>query len=400
MIRIIFMNMRSFKIPMINQIYVFRTLVISMIAILVLLNMSCSKQANAIETKKAELAKLKTQLVEIQNQIKVLEKEISSNGKNSDEGNFVTVNIQEIQPELFRRFIDIQGTVESEKAVNLSAKMAGQIIRVYVQTGSVVKTGDILIQIDDDILRKNLDEAQNGLDFATIMYEKQKRLWEQKAGSEVQYLQSKNQKEQLEKRIASIKQQLSYAKVTAPFSGVIDGVVPKEGEIVSPGLPLIKLTSMSNVKVTSEVSENYIASMSVGDPVTINFPDLNKSIEAKLSVITKLINTTNRTFKVEIKLPSQQAGLRPNQYCSVSINDITKDNTILAPLAVIQKSGEHSFVFVAENGNRKNIARKVFVKTGLSYKDKIEILEGLKPGDKIITAGAFDVADGQYISIK
>jgi len=360
----------------------------------------CSKTGNTIDAKKAELDKLKSQLVEIQTKIKGLEKEISLSGKNGDGGNIVYVNLQEIQPELFKRFVDVQGTVESQKASTISTKMAGQIVKVYVQTGSSVKTGDMLLKIDDQLMLKGLDEAQNGLEFATTMYEKQKRLWEQKAGSEVQYLMAKNQKEQLEKRISSIKEQLEYSKIIAPFSGVIDGVVPKEGELVSPGLPLIKLTSMSDVKVTAEVSESYVSSMNTGDPVIIHFPDLNLNIEAKISVITRLISSTNRTFKVEIRLPSVPAGMRPNLFCSVSINDITKNNVILAPLAYVQKAGERSFVFVAEDGNGIVKAKKVFVKTGLSYKDKIEILEGLKPGDKIITAGAFDVADGQTVSVK
>ncbi|MGA2298959.1 MAG: efflux RND transporter periplasmic adaptor subunit [FCB group bacterium] len=392
--------MKNFKVQSFNLSNVFKPLLFSLAAILIVANTSCSQRGNSAETKKSELAKLKSQSAEIQNKIASLEKDISTNGSNSDMGNIVNVNVLEIKPELFRRFIDVQGTVESEKAANISSKMAGQIVKVYVQPGAVVKTGDRLIQIDDEILKKNLDEVQNGLDFATTMYNKQKRLWDQKAGSEVQYLQAKNQKEQLEKRVASIKEQISYSKIIAPFSGMIDGVVPKEGEIVSPGVPVIKLTSMSGVKVTAEVSENYISSMNIGDPVVINFPDLNKNVEAKISVITKLINPTNRTFKVEIKLPSLPAGLRPNQYCSVAINDITKENTILAPLAVIQKSGDNSFVFVVENGKYGEIAKKVFVKTGLSYKDKIEILDGLKPGDKIITAGAFDVADQQTISVK
>jgi membrane fusion protein, multidrug efflux system len=393
-------NMKNKHLSITNFNNLFRTIFLILAGTLIIANASCTKQGNAMGTKKAELAKLKSQVVEIQNKIAALEKDIASSDKNLSEGNLVTVNVVEIKPELFRRFIDVQGTVESDKAASISAKMSGQIVKVYVQTGSVVKTGDKLIQIDDEILKKNLDEVQNGLDFATTMFNKQKRLWEQKAGSEVQYLQAKNQKEQLEKRVVSIKEQISYSIITAPFSGVIDGVVPKEGELVSPGLPVIRLTSMSGVKVSAEVSENYIASMSVGDPVIISFPDLNKNIGGKISVITRLINSSNRTFKVEIKLPSLPAGLRPNQYCSVAINDISKDNTILAPLAVIQKSGDNSFVFVAEKGSQDEIAKKVFVKTGLSYKDKIEILEGLKQGDKIITAGAFDVADGQTIAVK
>lgn len=393
-------NMKNKHLSITNFNNLFRTIFLILAGTLIIANASCTKQGNAMGTKKAELAKLKSQVVEIQNKIAVLEKDIASSDKNLSEGNLVTVNVVEIKPELFRRFIDVQGTVESDKAASISAKMSGQIVKVYVQTGSIVKTGDKLIQIDDEILKKNLDEVQNSLDFANVMYNKQKRLWEQKAGSEVQYLQAKNQKEQLEKRVVSIKEQISYSIITAPFSGVIDGVVPKEGELVSPGLPVIRLTSMSGVKVSAEVSENYIASMSVGDPVIISFPDLNKNIEGKISVITRLINSSNRTFKVEIKLPSLPAGLRPNQYCSIAINDISKDNTLLAPLAVIQKSGDNSFVFVAEKASQDEIAKKVFVKTGLSYKDKIEILEGLKQGDKIITAGAFDVADGQTIAVK
>lgn len=361
---------------------------------------SCSKPQNTLDAKKAELKKLKTQVSDMQKKISVLEKEIAAAGGNGTSKSSVAVNIKEIQPEEFKRYLDVQGLVESGKSVILSPKTSGQVVKINVSNGASVGKGQIILELDDDILQKSLVELETAYEFANTLFEKQKRLWEQKAGSEVQYLQAKNSKESLEKRMATLKQQISWCKLTAPFAGIVDNIVPKIGEMSGAGMPVVKLTSMSDVKITAEISESYIASVKAGDPVLVSFSELNLTLDAKISSITKSIDARNRTFKADIRLPRIPSELRPNLVCGVTINDITLKNSFVAPLSIIQRSGDKEFLFLAVNENGKYVAKKQFIKTGISYKDKVQVSEGLNQGDRIITNGAFDVADGQPLEIK
>lgn len=359
---------------------------------------SCQKSEGTQATKQNELKKLKTQLKEIQAKIEVLEKELE--GSSNGNGEFLSVNVQVIKPQIFKRFIEIQGKVESSKAVSLSSKVAGPITQIYVSNGSSVNKGQLLVQLDDGILQKSLQELYTSLEFANLMYEKQKRLWEQKAGSEVQYLQAKNSKETLEKRIQSIKEQIESCKIYAPFSGVIDEVIPKLGEMVSPGLPVIKLTALSDLKVVADVSEAYINTIKQGTNVTINFSELNNSIDSKISVISKTINPTNRTFRIEIKIPSSLNTVKPNLLCSVKINDITIENAIVVPINLIKlDENKREFVYVASEANGKTIVSRKYIQTGLSYNGNTIVTDGLNQNDLVITDGSSDVSEGQSIQI-
>jgi len=359
---------------------------------------ACQKSEGTQGTKRSELKKLRTQLKEIQSKIEILEKELE--GSNSGNGEFLSVNVQLIKPQTFRRFIEIQGKVESSKAVSLSSKVAGPITQIYVSNGSSVSKGQLLIQLDDGILQKSLQELYTSLEFANLMYEKQKRLWDQKAGSEVQYLQAKNNKETLEKRIQSVKEQIESCKIYAPFSGVVDEVIPKLGELVSPGLPVVKLTALSDLKVTADVSEAYISTIRQGTNVTINFSELNNSIDSKISVISKTINPTNRTFRVEIKIPSKLNSVKPNMLCSVKINDISIENSIVVPINLIKRDENNKeFIYIASETNGKTIVTRKFIKTGLSYNGNIIVSEGLNQNDLVITEGSSDVSEGQTIQI-
>jgi RND family efflux transporter MFP subunit len=362
----------------------------------------CSKSEGSPSSKKTELAKLKSELKEIQGKISKLEKEIGTTDENSNSANGVYVNVKEIKSEIFKRFVEVQGVVESGKAATLSTKMPGPVTGLYVSRGSDVKKGDLLLEIDDGVLQKTMQELQSSLDFAITMYEKQKRLYDQKAGSEVQYLQAKNGKESMERRMESLKEQIKSSKIFAPFSGVVDDVIPKLGETVSPGFPVIKLTSMSDIKVTAEVSESYLSTLKSGNSVKIFFSELNKEVDAKISVVSKSISPTNRTFKVEINLPSIPAGLRPNQVCSVKINDITKENVILVPISIVQKDENgKEFVYVVDNKGTNDIrASRKYIKTGLTYNGIIEITDGLTVNEIVITEGSLDINDGQKIVIK
>lgn len=359
---------------------------------------SCQKSEGTQDTKRTELKKLKEQMKEIQSKIDILEKELEKSSTNN--GEYLNVNVQSIQPQTFRRFIEIQGKVESSKAVSLSSKVPGQIIQIFVSNGSSVNKGQLLIQLDDALLQKSQQELLTSLEFANLMYEKQKRLWEQKAGSEVQYLQAKNNKESLEKRLQSLKEQIESCKIYAPFSGVVDEVIPKIGELVSPGLPVIKLTAISDLKVVADVSEAYLTTIKQGTNVTINFAELDKSIEAKISVVSKAINPVNRTFRVEIKIPSGLNTIKPNQLCAVKINDITLENSIVVPINLIRRDENNKeYIYVTTENNGKSIVTRKFVKTSLSYNGNIVITEGLNQNDLIITDGSSEVNEGQIIQI-
>ncbi len=359
---------------------------------------SCQKSEGTQDKKRTELKKLKEQMKEIQAKIQVLEKELEKSPTNN--GDYFNVNVQTIVPQTFRRYLEIQGKIESSKAISLSSKVAGQIIQIYVSNGSSVNKGQLLIQLDDALLQKTQQELLTSLEFANLMYEKQKRLWEQKAGSEVQYLQAKNNKESLEKRLQSLKEQIESCKIYAPFSGVVDDILPKVGELVSPGLPVVKLTALSDLKVVADVSEAYIQTIKPGTNVNISFGLTDQSISSKISVISKVINPINRTFRVEIKVPSGLNTVKPNQLCSVKINDITLENSIVVPINLIRRDeNNNEFVFIAANKDGKNVVTKKSVKTGLSYYGNIIVTEGLNFNDLIITDGATEVNEGQIIQI-
>lgn len=361
----------------------------------------CTKNDSSPNSKKTELSKLKSQLREIQSKIDKLEKELNTTDTKTKSSDAAYVNVTELKPETFKRFIEIQGLVESGKAATLSTKMPGPVTKINVSRGSEVKKGDLLLEIDDAVLQKTQLELQSSLDFAITMYEKQKRLWEQKAGSEVQYLQAKNAKESLERRMESLKEQIRSSRIYAPFSGVVDDIIPKLGETVSPGFPVIKLTSMSDIKVTAEVSETYISTVKPGNSVKIFFSELNKEIDAKISVASKSINPTNRTFKIEIKMQSIPAGIRPNQVCSIKINDITKENVIILPISIVQKDENgNNFVYTLTNNENNSIASRKYIKTGLSYDGIIEITEGLSVNDNVITDGSLEINDGEKVIVK
>jgi RND family efflux transporter MFP subunit len=275
--------------------------------------------------------------------------------------------------------------------------MGGPVINIFVQEGSMVQKGQLMMQIDDQIIKKGLEELSTGISFAEDVFNRQKRLWEQKAGSEIQYLQAKNTYESLLKKKESLEQQLDNAKIYAPFSGYVDYIFPKIGETVMPGLPVFKLTDMSNIKVTADISEAYISTIKAGVTVEVSIPELNEVVTGKVTSASKSIDSRNRTFRAEIRLSRIPNNLRPFLVCSVSINDVTKSNIITAPIAYLQKNADNFYVYVVDEAN--GVAVKRELKTGLFNDTNAEILSGLNQGDKIITNGALDVSDGQKVKI-
>lgn len=360
--------------------------------------LACSQKKEGLEGKKAELAELKQKQAELTGQIKTLEGEIAKlDPKKAEETKVKAVSVTPLQPSTFEHLIEVQGTVDAKNNVQVSPQASGVIKAIYVKEGDAVGVGTPLAKIDDALLRESVEETKNQLSLASTLYEKQKRLWDQQIGTEIQYLQAKNNKEALEKRIATLQVQLNQSKVTSPIAGTIDQVDGKVGMMATPGVSILRVVNLSSLKVMAKVADTYAANIRRGDAVTIKLPDLNKEMKAKLSFVATTVDPLSRTFTIEATLPPSKE-LKPNMLAQVLINDVTKTNALVIDQNLIQNTENGQIVYVAVTEGNRKVAKARPLKTGLSYNGKIEITEGLKAGDALITVGYQELTDGQAVS--
>lgn len=348
--------------------------------------------------KKAKLEKLKAKHDEIAEQIKALEKEIATDeGKSIDK--IAEVSVTPLKTAEFNHYLEVQGKIDGEENVTVSPKMLGVITAINVEEGQLVKKGQVLAQIDDAVLRQSLATLDSSLVFVNNLYIKQKNLWDQKIGSEVQYLTAKNNKESIENSIKSLKEQMALAKIVSPINGTVEEIPIKVGQAVTPGVTTaFRVVNLSSVKVVVDVAEAYSAKLKTGNDVIVTFPDLDKEINSKISFASKFINTTNRTFACEVKLSNTDESYRANMIAVVKINDYHADSAISVPVNVIQKMSGENYVYTAVKDKTKGyIASKTKVVLGQTYNGYTEILEGLKQDDKIISVGYQNIEDGQKL---
>lgn len=372
-----------------------KTINLSITVIAVLFFMfSCSAD------KQAQLAKLKQQETDLSEKIRNLELEVKSTQKddlNPEEFKFVGVTDVKTGP--FDHYIRVQGKLDGDQNAAVFAEAPGTISDRYADVGQNVVKGQVLAQIDDQQYRSQLDGLETQYKFAAEMFDKQKRLWDQKIGSEVQYLQSKTSKESLEQQIASLRQQIDKFKIKSPIDGTIEECNIKVGIVVSPDprLAAFRVVAFKNLKVTAEVSEAYSSRVEKGDKLVITFPDVNRQVETEVSFVSKYINPVNRTFLIETKINSNSPGLKANMIAIILINDYHADNAVVIPVNVIQSDLTGSYVYVARPKDTFNAVYKQPVEIGSSYNGVTEILKGLTIGDKVVSTGYQDLIDGEYI---
>lgn len=346
--------------------------------------------------KSIRLAALKDQKAKIEAEIAALEKEMGTVAAGVQR--VKTVGISELTTTQFRHFIDLQGKVDAEESVAVTSKMPGTLTRILVKNGDVVNKGQLLAQIDDGVMLKSLAELEHQLKTAEDIYNRQKSLWDQKIGTEVQFIQAKSQKEGLERSIATLKENWGQTRIYAPIGGSVDLVILKTGQAIAPGVPLCNIVNLGQLKVTGEVTEAYAAKVHKGDLATVFFPDLNKEINTRVSYVSKTINPTTRTFTVECILPSGK-DYRANMVAVMKIIDYQNPKAIVVPVNLIQTAEDGEFVMVADksSGNQAT-ARKVPVKQGGNYNGMVEIASGLKAGDFVISTGFQDVNNGETVA--
>jgi RND family efflux transporter MFP subunit len=301
--------------------------------------------------------------------------------------------------EKFKHFIEMQGVVKADKNIEIRPEIGGTIINIYVKEGQRVKSGQILIQLDDSSIQDNIAKINTQLTLAKTTYERQRRLWDQKIGSEMQFLQAKTQYESLENNKSALMTQSEKMKIKAPFSGIIDEIFSKKGELASPQLPVIRLVNLDQVYVEADVTETYLPYIKAGNEVLVKFPSINTEVRSKILQVGNVINPNNRSFKIKILVKNKDRLIKPNLLADIQIVDYQKEGIVI-PSKLIQKDKKgNSFVYVVKKEDGIDKAHKNIVKIANEYNHQSLIAEGLKEDDIIINKGSLIVKDGDLIEI-
>ncbi len=354
---------------------------------------------NETEKKKKQLARYKSKVVELNMKIQTLEKELSGEAVTAGI-TLIPVRTLTVQPVPFSHFVEVSGSVLPEKEAFISAEINGQIKKIFVVEGQHVKAGDLLLKLNTEITESSIAEAKAQLALMEKLYNKQKELWSQKVGSEVQYLQAKTNLEAARERLKSLEAKLDMAYIKAPFAGIIDEIYAKEGELAAPGRQLVQLINLSKMKIYADVSETYLSDVHKGDLVEVVFPDLeNKKYQLRVFRKENVINNKTRTFKIEMKISNPAWELKPNLFTLVRFRDYHNPAALVVPSEIIKKDIKGYFLYVLEEKEGKNIARKVYISPGVFYKDKTQVNKGLTPGDRVITEGYDQVTNGEIVKL-
>lgn len=332
--------------------------------------------------------------------IKAAEEKLGELDPSSMEKPKTSVTSMKIEKETFQHFVEIQGNVQAEDIVSASSEMGGIIISMNQKEGQYIKRGQLIARLDTETMDKQIQELEISLDLAKTVFEKQQRLWEQEIGSEIQFLQAKNNKERLEKSLETARSQLKKANVYAPISGVIDQVFLKTGELAGPGMPIVQILNTARVKVVTAVPEVYLGSIKRNDVVNVNFPALGEETQAKVSLLGRTIDPANRTFNVEIMLPNRGGKLKPNLLAEMMLMDQSIDDAIALPTYLVQQEvGGKQYVMIVNTCEANSCATKAYVTTGLTYGGKIVIETGLNGDEEVIVEGARALSPGELIEV-
>lgn len=355
-----------------------------------------------IEAQKKMLKEKKAELKEIKTIIAQLEDSIRAADPNAAKAKRALVTTTGIKKSTFTRFVEIQGSVQAENTVKASSEIGGRLQGFTLNEGDYVKKGQLIGKVDLENVRKSIDELKTRLTLAEDVYKRQKSLWDQKIGTEVQYLQAKNNVEGLQKSIASLEFQLTKEPIYSPASGTINMVFARSGEVVGPGTPIFDILDLNQIKVVVDVPEIYIKSIRKGESMKIKFPALEEERSGRVKRLGNQINRANRTFQAEIALPNPGQKLIPNMLTAVLIRDYVAPNAITLPDEIIQQEvSGRSYVFIKGQGEGEqgDIAQKVYVEIGESYDGKTEIKSGLKGDETVIVEGARGLVEGELIKV-
>jgi RND family efflux transporter MFP subunit len=371
---------------------------------------SCAEQKDAsLETILAsndlKQIKAKKSDIDLRQQALTLDlKKINDKLDSLDEDkNVPLITTLKVKEQVFTHFIELQGNVKTKQNVLVYPEMPGILKSVLVKEGQRVVQGQILATIDDGGMSQQLAQLATNAQLAKTTFERQQRLWEQKIGSEIQFLQTKTAYEFQKSAVSQLKQQLEKSIVIAPFSGIIDAVFKEKGVVVAPGQgsEIFRIVNLSNMYIETEVPETYIRSITKNKTVKVNFPILNQTMQSKIRQVGNFINPNNRSFKIEIAVPNSNGNIKPNLTARLKLNDYTNPKAILIPQSIISENAEGAqFVYVViDKKDQKAIAKRLIIETGKTQGDLIEVVKNLAADAEIIIEGARSVNNGQVVKV-
>ena len=380
---------------------------ITVIASLVLLSCGGDKK-NSTEAviEKGDLTQLRAKRGELITQSDALLAEIAkideAIGKLDENHKLALITTIEAKDTVFNHYLELQATVQTKQNIVLNAEYGGVLQQVYVKEGQRVSKGQTLAKIDDGGLGSQLAQMETQAALAKTTFERQQNLWNQKIGSEIQFLQAKTNYEAQVKAVSQMKAQIAKTVVRAPFSGTIDDIITEKGSVVGPGTPILRIVNLGDMYLEAEVPEKNIATVKKGTEVIVDFPILGETFNAKVTQASNYIDPANRSFNIQIAVPSKNGQIKPNLTSKIQIKDYTNPKTIVVPISIISENAEgEQYLYVADNTTKDGqaTAKKVIVKTGLTQGNYAEITEGIKDGDLVISEGARSVKEGQKVSI-
>jgi RND family efflux transporter MFP subunit len=358
---------------------------------------SCSNE-RTVEKINADVTKTRKEIADLSLKLAAYEAELAIKQPVKEE-KVTKVAVETVKKMDFSDYIQSSGMVEAVKSASISPEMGGKIQSIPVKVGQAVRKGQLLMVLDSKVMENGLVELEKGLEMVTTTYNKQKELWDQGVGSEMQYLQVKNSKESLESKLATIKSQLELTKIYAPFDGRIEKISMKVGELASPGRGIIDVVNLSSLYVNTEVSEAFMQSVNKGDSVVVEFPNL-PGVTKNIPIAYKgdVISPQSRTFSVRVEIPNTAGEIKPNMLANMKIRVINQKEAVVVPTALIRQDVEGSYVFTVSASNTAPAAHKVYLKTGSSDGNMTVINEGLTGGEMIISQGYNHVKEGSLIT--
>ena len=357
--------------------------------------------SNDVEQIKSKKATLDAKQQEIAEELEKINEKLDD--LNEDK-NIPLITTLEVKEEVFTHYIELQGNVQTKQNVLIYPEMPGILESVFVKEGQKVAKGQVLARIDDGGMSSQLAQLQTNVAFAKTNYERQKRLWDQKIGSEIQYLQAKTTYEAQQSAVNQLKSQLGKATIRAPFSGIIDEVFKERGTVVAPGMgaEIFRIVNLSNMYIETEVPETYIGSITENKDVEVNFPVLGETLNSRIRQVGNYINPSNRSFKIEIGVPNLKGNIKPNLTARLKLNDYTNANAILIPQSIISENANgEQFIYIIKDKKENNeaVAERLIIETGKTQGNLIEVTKNLTSDAEIIMEGARSVNNGQVVKV-
>ena len=351
------------------------------------------------EAIKNEIEDYQAQIIQLTKKVKELEAKLPE-GAGSTAGNATKVRVMTLKKQPFSKYFMATGELEAINEAYVSPEASGQITRIDVVEGQKVKKGQFLAKLNTAVIEKNITELKTQIELAKTFYDKQTELWEQGIGSERQFLETKNNYENLQNKLASLQEQYNMSILYSPIDGIVEDIMLKQGELASPGMQLMQIVDLDNLYVTAMLSEAYIPVLKKGELVTITFPSFpDMEIKGAISRVGNVVNKQNRTFRVEVEIENKDGLLKPNLLANILINDYNSEASLLVPSMVVREDLVGSYLYIAEKNGSDLIATKKYIQVGRAYNGSTEVLSGISENDQVITDGYSTVSDGTSIEI-